>query len=238
MGISKYFANTHIAEAVDLSQGEIKGASFINKFGYNSAVGTSYETIWSGNNIYTYIDTAGTATVTSSNTSADNGGTVLVQGLDVNYNEVSETLTIGGAAGSIEFYRVFRASLRSANTGSTNSGTITVTVDSKSAALIEPEYGQTLMAVYTIPKHKTGFLFQIDIGNSKTSEIEAKIIVKNGVTNGVWNTKSFLTTREGFIEKNYHIPLLIPQKHDIELRVKGSSTSSVSGSFELILVDK
>ena len=237
MAVSKYFSNTHIAEVVDLSQGELQGASFIDKFGYNAQVGTSYETVWSGSNIYTYIATAGTAVVTSSNTGDDNGGTVLVQGLDADYNEVEETLTIGGAAGSVEFYRVFRASLQTANTGDTNSGTITVTVDSKSAAIIDPGYGQTLMALYTIPKGKTGFLFQLDVGNSKQTEIEAKIVVKNG-SSGVWNTISFITTREGFSEKNFHVPLTIPQKHDIELRVKGSATSSVSGGFELVLVGK
>jgi len=237
MAVSKYFANTHIAEVVDLSQGELQGASFIDKFGYNGQVGTGYETVWSGSNIYTYIETAGTAVVTSSNTSDDNGGTVLVQGLDADYNEVSETLTIGGAAGTVEFHRVHRASLATANTGDTNSGTVTITVDTKSAAIIDPGYGQTLMALYTIPKGKTGFLFQIDIGNSKQTELEAKIVVRNGAS-GVWNTKSFITTREGFSEKNFHIPVSIPQKNDIELRVKGSATSAVSGGFELVLVDK
>ena len=49
---------------------------------------------------------------------------------------------------------------------------------------------------------------------------------------------SFITTREGFSEKNFHVPLTIPQKHDIELRVKGSATSKVSGGFELVLVGK
>lgn len=236
MPATKYFANAQIAEVVDLSKGKLYGASFIDKFGYNASVGTSYETIWSGSNIYTYIATAGTAVVTSSNTAADNGGTVLVQGLDANYNEVSETLTIGGSAGSVQFYRVFRASLKTANTGDTNSGTITVTVDSKSAAIIDPDYGQTLMALYTIPKDKTGFLFQLDVGNSKQTEIEVKVLMKNGAS-GVWNTISFITTREGFVEKNFHVPLSIPQKHDIELRAKGSATSAVSGGFELVLVD-
>lgn len=237
MSVSKYFSNTQIAEIVDLAQGELQGASFIDKFGYNDQVGISYETVWSGSNIYTYIATAGTAVVTSSNTSDDNGGTVLVQGLDADYNEVEETLTIGGAAGSVLFHRVHRASLITATTADTNSGDITVTVDTKSVAIIPAGYGQTLMALYTIPKGKTGFLFQIDVGNSRQTEIEAKIVIRNGAS-GVWNTKSFITTREGFSEKNFHIPLTIPQKHDIELRVKGSATSQVSGGFELVLVGK
>ena len=235
MAVSKYFSNTTIAEAVDLSQGELHGAGFIDKFGYNPTVGSNLETVWSGSNIYTYITTAGTAVATSSNTAADNGGTVLVQGLDANYDEVSETITIGGAAGSVLFHRVYRASLTTATTADTNSGDITVTVDTKSAAIIPAGYGQTLMALYTVPRRKTGFLFQLDVGNSKTTELEVSVVIRNAV--GVWQTKAFVTTRDGFIEKNFHIPLTIPQLCDIEVRVKGSATSAVSAGFELVLVD-
>ena len=45
--------------------------------------------------------------------------TVTVEGLDASYNQVSETLTVGGSAGTIEFYRVFRAFV--ASSGSTGS---------------------------------------------------------------------------------------------------------------------
>lgn len=236
MAVSKYFSNTYISEAVDLSQGELQGASYVDKFGYNSALGNTYETIWSGNNVYTYIASAGTATVTSGDT-GDNGGTVLIQGLDAAYNEVSETLTIGGSAGSVQFYRVHRASLETANTGDVNQGAITVTVDSKSAAIIPAGYGQTLMCLYTVPRRKKGYLFQLDVGCSKDLETEIKILVRNGSTN-VWNTKSFITTRGGFLEKNFHIPIEIPATNDIEVRAKASATSAVSAGFELVLVDK
>ena len=235
MAISRYFANTQMAEAVDLSRGKLVDASYIDKFGYNSALGNTYETVWSGNNVYTYIASAGTATVTSGDTD-DNGGTVLVQGLDSAYNEVSETLTIGGSAGSVQFYRVHRASLVTANTGDTNQGAITVTVDSKSAAIIPASYGQTLMCLYTIPKDKKGYLFQLDVGCSKDLELEVKILVRNGSTN-VWNTKAFITTRGGFLEKNFNVPIEISSGSDVEVRAKASATSAVSAGFEIILVD-
>ena len=113
-----------------LQKGEINRFSGVQKFGLNTAVGTSFETIWDGNNVYTYASSAGTATATSSNTGADNNGTVEIQGLDENYDLATETLTIGGSAGTITFSRVFRATMKTANTGNANVGDISITVSS------------------------------------------------------------------------------------------------------------
>ena len=218
-----------------VAQGLIDDASAVAKFGYNGQVGTSWETVWDGNNVYTYIDTAGTAQVTSSNSAADNTGTVKVYGLDANYAFVDETLTIGGAAGSVEFYRVFRAELVTANTGFANVGTLTVTVDSKSAAIIQPTNGQTLMCIYTVPRGVDAYLIQLDVGSSKDAENEIRVMVKK---NGqVQNTKDFISIRGGFVTKPYSVPLHIPAESDIEIQAQSGATSAISAGFELILVD-
>lgn len=235
---SLYLSNTHLAEMIDITEGRIVKTFTIDKFGYNSAVGTNtYETVWDGNNVYTYIETAGPATVTSSDTGDDNGGIVEVEGLDTNYNVTTETLTIGGAAGSVQFHRVYRATLITANTGITNSGDITVTVDGKDAAIITAGEGQTLMALYTIPANHTGYLIQIDVGCAKDLETIARVIIKNGA-GGAFQTKVFLTSRGGFNEKNFKIPVRIPEKHDLEVQCKAPANSAISAGFELILVKK
>lgn len=218
-----------------IAQGLIDDATAVTKFGYNSAVGSvAWETVWDGNNEYTYIDTAGTAVATSDD-SDDNGGTVLVSGLDANYDLVEETLTIGGAAGSVEFYRVFRAQMITANTSNVNQGNITITVDTKTAAKITEQIGQTLMAVYTVPRRKVAYLVQVDAGSSKDLEHEIRLVVKrNG---GVWNTKSYHTQRGGFNALVFELPIHIPAESDVEIKAKSSATSAVSAGFELVLVD-
>jgi len=217
-----------------IATGEIDDATSVSKFGYNGQVGTAWETVWDGNNVYTYIDTASVATVTSSDTD-DNTGTVKISGVDANYDLVDETLTIGGSAGVVEFYRVFRAELVTANTGIANVGTLTVTVDSKSAAIIAPTNGQTLMAIYTVPTRKKAYLIQLDVGSSKDAENEIRVMVKK---NGqVQNTKDFISIRGGFVTKPYSIPLYIPAESDIEIQAQSGATSAVSAGFELVLVD-
>lgn len=218
-----------------VQKGLVTNFSGVHKFGLNTAVGTSFETIWDGNNTYTYPSSSGTATATSSDTASDNNGTVEIQGLDSNYDLATETLTIGGSAGTTNFIRVFRAIMKTANTGNANVGTITITVSSTTVAQIRAGYGQTLMCVYTVPRKYNAYLMQIDVGSSKDLENEIRFIVKDISNGNVWNTKAFITTRGGFVEKNYVVPVSIPEKTDIELIAKASATSSVSGGFELIL---
>ena len=219
---------------LSVQKGLVQNFSGISKFGLNTAVGTSFETIWDGNNTYSYPSSAGTATATSSDTD-DNTGTVEIQGLDSNYDLATETLTIGGSAGSINFIRVFRAIMKTANTGNANVGTISITVSSTTVAQIRPTYGQSLMCVYTVPRKYNAYLLQLDVGSSKDLENEIRFITKDISNGNVWTTKSFITTRGGFIEKNYAVPIVITEKTDIELIVKSSATSEVSGGFELIL---
>ena len=219
-----------------VQKGLVNNYSSIHKFGLNTSVGSgAFETVWDGDNTYTYPSSSGTATATSSDTVSDNTGTVKIFGLDSNYDLAEETLTIGGSAGSVSFIRVFRALMKTANTGNANAGTITITVSSTTVAQIQPTYGQTLMAVYTVPRKYQAYLVQLDIGSSKDLENEIKFRIKQIDNGNVWNTRSFITSRGGFTEKNYHVPEIIIAKTDIEMRAKSSATSSISGGFELIL---
>ena len=222
----------NIPFGVSIQRGDVNNFQGIQKFGYNSSVGTSFETIWDGGGDYTFITSAGTATATSSDTSSDNTGTVEIQGLDSNYDLATETLTIGGSAGSTSFIRVFRALMKTANTGNANVGTITITVSSTTVAQIQATYGQTLMALYTVPRKYNAYLVQLDVGSSKDLENEIKFRIKQIDNGNTWNTRSFITTRGGFTEKNYHVPEIIEAKTDIEMRAKSSATSSISGGFE------
>ena len=151
------FHNTSLPIGLAVQRGDVNNFSGVQKFGYNSSVGTSFETIWDGGGDYTFITSSGTATATSSDTD-DNTGTIQIFGLDSNYDLAEETLTIGGSAGSVSFIRVFRALMKTANTGNANVGTITITVSSTTVAQILPTYGQTLMEIYTVPRKYQAYL--------------------------------------------------------------------------------
>jgi hypothetical protein len=222
---------------LNIQKGLIEDFSAVGQYGYNPSVSTSFVTIWGGSGNYVYPTTAHTITATSSNTGADNGGTILVNGLDSNYNQISETITIGGSASTNTFIRVFSARMLTATTGNANVGDISILNNSLTVAIIRATYGSNLSAVYTVPANKRAFIISASIGMSKQKEIEAVILTK-GISNGnVWNTVGYQTTFGVPVFREFPVPILVDQKTDIEMRAKADATTAVSGSFSLYLED-
>ena len=230
-----------------VQQGKVPGYSMINKFGYNPSIGSgSFETIWETGNNYPWQSTAVTVDVVSDNVNDDVAGTgartLRIQGLDGSYNLAEETVDMDGTTTvttTQTFLRVFRMSVETAGTSGNNEGTITVTYTGGSdvAATITAGNGQTLMTLYTIPAGYTGYLLSMNISSGKDQEMEFKFIQRdNGVANAAFQTKQFLDVRGGQTTVIFNAINIIPQKSDIYVSGKASSTSSASASFDLLLV--
>ena len=233
MGYAPGQETNNIPFGIPMALGKYRELSGVQKFGYNSAVGTQFETIWDGGNGYTFITTAGTCAVASTSTD-DNGAVITVQGLDENYDEITEDITVPGT-GSLTFHRVHRAFVKDAADGeTTNVGTVTMTVDSTSAAIIGAGNGQTLMAVYTIPANTRGFLMTFNGGTSKNQEIEWRLLIRQ-INDGAARVKAY----ESGIGNNFHRYFVVNEmfepKTDIYVEAKASATASVSAGFELVL---
>jgi hypothetical protein len=230
-----------------VQQGKVPGYTMINKFGYNPSIGSgAFETIWETGNDYPWQSSAVTVDVVSDNTNDDVAGTgartLRIQGLDSSYNLVEETVDMDGTTTvttTQTFLRVFRMSVETAGTSGNNEGTITVTYTGGSdvAATITAGNGQTLMTLYTIPAGYTGYLLSMNISSGKDQEMEFKFIQRdNGVANAAFQTKQFLDVRGGQTTVIFNAINIIPQKSDIYVSGKASSTSSASASFDLLLV--
>lgn len=228
--MSKYFESD---DYLNIAQGLIHKYSHINKFGYNDALSSSYETVHDAGGIYSYISTAGTATVAGA---SDAGAVIEVQGLDSNYNPAVENITVG-STGSISFIRVFRARVVSLSSGTTNQGNITITVDSAVRATILTGNGQTLMALYTIPAGKTGYLIKFQGSVDKNQEVIFKLFARPQDDNGVFNLKGQFGTFGVPITYDYPVPLEFKAKTDIEIQAKAGATAGGGAIFDLILVD-
>ena len=230
-----------------VQQGKVPGYSMVNKFGYNSSIGSgSFETIWETGDDYPWQSSAVTVDVVSDDTDDDVAGTgartLRIQGLDGSYNLAEETVDMDGTTTvttTQTFLRVFRMSVETAGTSGNNEGTITVTYTGGSdvAATITAGNGQTLMTLYTIPAGYTGYLLSMNISSGKDQEMEFKFIQRdNGVANAAFQTKQFLDVRGGQTTVIFNAINIIPQKSDIYVSGKASSTSSASASFDLLLV--
>ena len=231
---------------LNVSRGKVRGAFHIIKFGENLDVDGQIETVWDGGGLYTYLTSAGVLTVTSNDgddsASGTGARTVTIEGLDADYNQVSETLTVGGGAGSVEFYRVFRAFVASSGSTGTNEGTITIAQGATTLAQIrtvgsptKTGLGQTFMSIYTVPAGYTGFIYQFDVSTAKS---DGNIfLVKRGHTdNGTWRSQDIIHANVNSIERNYKFPLKIEEKTDIEVRAVSTTNNMKCAATLCILL--
>lgn len=222
---------TTYSNGLELAAGNITGQSHINKFGYDENVGTvSYGTIWDGGSIYSYIGTPGVASVTSDD-GGDTGNLVDIQGLDADYNLVTETVAVG-STGTQVFSRVFRAICQTECVGE-----VDIIVDSATRATVLAGAGQTLMALYTVPAGKTAYLLKFQ-GSIDKSNGEAKFrLMARPFGNGFQVKGQFGTAAGSYVSYDYPIPLKFEEKTDIEIRAIAGSTLGAGAIFDLVLVD-
>src|SRR6056300_1975537 len=149
---------------LQVSRGLIRGAEVRNIFGYQQVGDTTLRALWEfANTSYVYPGSAITMTVTSADAS-DNGKSLLIKGLDENYAEISDTVTINGG-GDINtnkpFFRINDVILTS---GTTNVGLITVQNTGKTVKYggIRAGDGRNQASIYTVPADKEFYLYRID----------------------------------------------------------------------------
>jgi len=217
-----------------VQKGLVEDFSAYGTFGYNPDVSTSFETIWSGGGVYSYPTTATTATVASSNTGSDNGSTVDLYGLDSNWVLQSERVTVGNTS-TKTWLRIFSATLVNAQTGNTNVGTITITVNALTVASILPSYGKSLSCVFTVPANCRAFILASGIGVSKQKEIEAQLLIRQVTDGNAYNTIGYQTLFGGSAYQEFPVPFVVDQKTDIEIRAKADATTAVSATMSFYI---
>lgn len=233
MGYVPGTETNNIPFGVPLALRKYTELSGVQKFGYNGSVPSTFETVWDGSSVYEFIESATTCAV-ASDSGTDAGMVITVQGLNSDYQEISEDI-VTGSTGTLLFQRVNRAFVKTPATGQTaNVGVVTMTVDTKSAAIIGAGIGQTLMAIYTIPAHCRGFLLAMNGGVSKNQEVEMRLLAKE-IDDGAAQTKAY----EAGIGNNFHRTFVINEmfqpKTDIYIEAKVNATAGVSAGFELLL---
>ena len=242
------------AANIPIAAGQLAGYSSVEKFGRNPNVATSIETIWQYGGIYQYLTTASQIFVYSA--SSDDGVgqigaiKVTVQGLDENYNIISEELTVNGAGSTLTFLRVYRAFITEAGSAGYNTGDIIISTLASGAGTVLADiggdgtgvnfigYGQTMLALYTVPAGKTAYVTQWTIGNGNYNTSTSAFLRTRLPVNGfVMTTSDTMTVSGGFHVKNYSIPLKFVEKTDIEVQAFDGGGTGISSTFNVILVD-
>jgi hypothetical protein len=224
------------------------------KFGFNADVDDSLETVWAQGGLYSYLASASVLKVSSSSTADTSAGTgartVELSGLDANYDEVSETVTLNGQTAvntTNEFLRINRIVVRSAGSGGQNAGviyagtgTVTTGVPANKYATIAIGDNQTVMALWTVPRGYTAYLLQTDITVATTQNNKYCTVHLVSRPNGeVFQIKDKFVKAESSVHQAYTIPLKFEEKTDIEVRAIGDSAGAdiaISAGLDIIYI--
>lgn len=159
-----YGAMSNMPWDIQVGLGLVDGVEYFQKFGFNPDVDGTTEDVWTAGGTNSLLTSAETLNIASSS-DADNGGTatgglaVQIQGLDGNFLEVTENVTLDGQ-NDVEtvnsFIRVNRMFLISAGSGQTNAGDITATASSAGTvqASINAGIGQSEKTQFTVAANK------------------------------------------------------------------------------------
>ena len=239
-----------IYEHTDLaiSKGHTKGHRTLYKFGYNPDVNGDEETVWEQGGDYPWLDSAVTMFVSSTSVNDTSGGsganTILIQGLDENYVEIEETITLNGqtqVATQLSYLRIYRAFVTLAGSSGTSGGIIYIGSSGATGGVPNGTVyanlsigNQTQIAASTVPAGHTLYLDEININaalNIANKRVNASFHTRDFGSN-VFRTRFINVLQSSQLKQLFKYPQEFAEKTDVEIRVStNTSNNPITPSF-------
>ena len=214
-----------------VATGHISDHRAVNIFGFNDTVGTDYIPLWEDATAYTYPTSALTMTAVSSSAS-DVAVTMLIQGLDINYDEIQTTFTLNGTnAVTIDtaFYRINNVITTVGNAV----GTVTIANAGTTYAKVRAGDGKNQASIYTVPRGHSFYLYRIDAFSGQADATANRYVFFRNETRSATGVE--LRVAETTFRANMHIqrrfPFRYTEKTDIQLQCKSSAGTHEIGVF-------
>jgi hypothetical protein len=223
---------------LDIARGSISNSKIVHKFGANFDIdqATDPESVWTGGGVYPWASLSSAQTIYCLSTDAGDTTTLTIEGLDANYDEISETVTLTGTSAvttSNTFLRVFRMTYDAINVGTITART--VSASGTVVAQIDAGYAQTLMAVYTVPAGFTAYLVALDatIDGTKTCQM----LMYHRLFGKPFRI-AHVAESDGHYRYDFTAPLTVPEKTDIDIRINevSGNDARVTANFDLVLI--
>jgi len=184
------------------------------------------------------LTSAGTLTVDRASAS-DANKTITIIGLDANYNQISENVTLTNATGNSttqSFIRVYRAYMY--NGSAENVGNIDIKRSTTVVARITAAKAQTLMGVYTVPAGYSLYLTQGVMSVQAGADATGNFFVRYGGESAFRIAHTFeVASAEYFYA--FHAPFKLPEKSDIDIRADlRSNNARITAAFDAYLIQE
>ncbi len=232
---------------LEVQRGNVPGQKVTTILGVDGTIGTTEQIVGLINDgpLYQYQTSAQNLEILSDNVNDTALGTglrtALIEGLDDNFNEKSETVTLDGTSVVPLVNKYLRTNRTIGKTwGSTeaNEGRITLRLSGAGAiqSLIEANTNVSRISVFTVPKGLTAFLWETNVSTGKGKDIEAIFSARE-------SGGGFIEVVEVPIYQSSNpspsiIPTPIIEKSDIQIKVSsGNPNTKVFVSATLQLID-
>jgi hypothetical protein len=241
---------------LQVSRGQVAFHKTQFKFGFNPDIDDSLETVWTEGGLYSYLTSATVLKISSSSandTSAGTGArTITISGLDANYDEISESVTLNGQTAvntTQSFLRVFRMIVDTAGSGGQNAGVIYAGTGTVTSGVPANKYGtiavgdnQSLMCFWTVPRGYNAYLHQVDISmNTEVANKYGTVSLVARPEGRVFNVKDKFALSQDIIHQEFKHPIKFSEKTDLEVRAIASSSNAnlaVSAAMDFIYIEK
>jgi hypothetical protein len=252
---------------LDVSRGLITNVGHFYIFGFNPDVGTSVEDIQSNGGLYTWLQSAVTieAVSTSADDTAEGSGarSIVVHGLDENWDPVDVTLTMNGTSATtastetlirLNYAEVVDTGTYASDTVTgTQAGDITIRTSGGGAThLVIPsaaggftwKFGRSAAARYSVPRGKMAFLKDAELSNTASKPCDVVLWSRKG---GNVITPPY-TPKEAFLEfeelegqrlLSLDTPIEFPEYTDIwvSAAATGAAGAKTDVFIEMLTVD-
>jgi hypothetical protein len=234
-----------------LALNRVPGVRFVELIGHNPDVdtGTVPESLWHVGGVYSFRSAAAICEVVSSDTADDGSpaGTgawaITIEGLDADYLEVSETITLNGTSavdGTVEFLRINKAYVTGVGSGGVNAGNITIRDNGAGTTrgYIAAGEGISDTMVYTVPADHTLLLdgwYATARDSSGASQADISFFVRRY---GESERLEWQIGVDKVFPSPFDLPHPIPEKSDLYAYVTyvGGATTVVSFHGHGVLV--
>ena len=224
----------HINWEAAVALGKTGGNEAWNIFGYNTSAGTNLRAMWYRANTIGYVFPSAAQIMQVKSTDAADTMNLLIQGLDANYDRISETVTLAGTSvvsTTKEFLRINGAIILAG----TNAGTIDIGDDLAGTPTyykgIRPGDGRCQDSFSTIPRGYQFMLYRIDAFSADGTAAKPGIF-RNYVANE--SGRILNVARTGFFNNmniQRRIPFVYSEKTDIQFQCATRSGTHEIGVF-------
>ena len=243
---------------LQVGRNQIMGHAPYFRFGFANAIGTTQQTITpavAAGAAYVYPSAATIMKVSSSSASDAAAGTgartILVAGLDANYNAISETVTLNGQTSvntlnsylRILYTEILTVGSSAGQVGTIYIGTGVVTTGVPATIYFQSEisYNNFGFAGYTVPAGYTAYITSYTVtSQSTTANVNvsaALVIYEFGKGYSEIQSTARMTSSSSF-DRHFDYPFAISEKSDIELRAWATTTGvvNVTGEIQFVLI--